>query len=371
MMKLKVLDQLNDKRRISSIDVYRSLAIIVVVIFHFNQKATHQIGIFREFYLGVDMFLVISGLLVGGLLKKQYDNGTPINFLKFVLQRGFKIWPSYYSFLLLGSLVAYLFYHITYPSQIIPLSDLKRYVFFYLNYTGAPYHWSFDHLWSLCVEEHFYILLPIMYIVIQRAIPKVYQNRALFIAVALTILAGIVFKFISYYFTRGQDTYAGTHNRLDALAWGVMLNLLIGEYGDTLKASRYTILFFWAGVLLFACVIYLDLYIGGVFIDILTLYSFTSFCFFLMLLGTYYVDLSSWKPLRFVAYYSYNWYLWHPVFAIYISAHIQSYWIGMIVFAFLSFTVAMIATILIEEPFLERRKFFLDKIFKKGVVPFS
>ena len=119
MKKLKSIEIINSTTRNQSVDIFRGLAIISVVIYHFNQQLPFG-------YLGVDLFFLVSGLLVGGLLTKEFENGRKIDFLKFFLQRGFKIWPSYYTFILLGSLVALSFYHITNPEQIIPLWDLKR-----------------------------------------------------------------------------------------------------------------------------------------------------------------------------------------------------------------------------------------------------
>ena len=191
MYKLKVFQVIENKERNSCVDFFRSLAIISVVIFHFNGQLNFG-------YLGVDLFFVVSGLLVGGLLTKDLINGNKIIFTKFILQRAFKIWPSYYAFILFGSIIACCFYHLTNPEQIIPSWDLKRYLFFYQNYTGIPFHWSFDHLWSLCVEEHFYILLPILYIIIQNYFDQKYRIKMLFVFVFFTIIAGILFKVFKF-----------------------------------------------------------------------------------------------------------------------------------------------------------------------------
>ncbi len=220
MKSLKAWNVINSDERTSSVDVFRAFAIISVVIFHFNKQLPFG-------HLGVDLFFVVSGLLVGGLLTKEFASGGKIHYFKFLLQRGLKIWPSYYAFLGLGTLVAILFYRSSNPEQIIPLWDIDRHLFFFQNYTGLPFHWSFDHVWSLCVEEHFYIVVPIMFLVVQACVPRSHRLKTIFVLVVLTILAGIVFKHLSYFFTNSKDTYSATHNRIDALAWGVMLNLLI------------------------------------------------------------------------------------------------------------------------------------------------
>lgn len=357
MTRLKAFQTINNTDRISSVDIFRSLAIISVVIYHFN----HQLPFG---FLGVDLFFVVSGLLVGGLLTKEFKNGNKINFFKFFLQRGFKIWPSYYAFLLFGGLIAMYFYQTTNPDQIIPLWDIKRYLLFYQNYTGLPFHWSFDHVWSLCVEEHFYVLLPIMFLIIQYFIKDKHKIKTLFLFVIITIVAGIIFKHISYFFTNSQDTYSATHNRIDALAWGVLLNLIITYYGEKIKSLRVTLFAFASGLFIFVAALYFQVFYDNVLFAKIYFHSVIPLSFFLMLLGLYYVDFSKLKSLRFIAYYSYNWYLWHPIFVIIITRHIGNSITGLLIYLLLTFFIAFITTIFIEETFLNKRKTVLDRIFK-------
>ncbi|HTA62438.1 MAG TPA: acyltransferase [Bacteroidia bacterium] len=358
MRRLKVFQIINSTDRVSSVDIFRGLAIISVVVFHFNNQLPFG-------FLGVDLFFLVSGLLVGGLLTKEFEKQKKINFLKFFLQRGFKIWPSYYAFILFGSLIAFCFYHVSNPDQIIPIWDLKRYLFFYQNYTGLPYHWSFDHVWSLCIEEHFYVLLPLLFLIIQYFIKDKYKIKTLFVFVILTIIAGIGFKYFSYYFTSGKDTYAATHNRIDALAWGVLLNLIIMYYGEKIKSLKFVLFTFTLGLFIFIITLYISIYHADyILFERIYLHSIVPFSFFLMLLGLYYVDFATLKPLRFIAYYSYNWYLWHPIFVLFLTKHLGNTFNGLLTYLIITFLIAIIATIFIEEPFLRKRKVVLDKIFK-------
>ncbi len=357
MTRLKVFQIINSPDRISSVDIFRSVAIIAVVIFHFN----HQLPFG---FLGVDLFFLVSGLLVGGILTRDFENGKKINFFKFILQRGFKIWPSYYIFILVGSLVALCFYHTTNPDQIIPLWDLKRYLFFYQNYTGLPFHWSFDHVWSLCVEEHFYILLPLLFLIIQNFIQERNKTKALFIFVIFMIIAGIVFKYFSYYFTNGKDTDVATHNRIDALAWGILLNLIITYYGEKIKSVKFIFITFSSGLIIFITTLYFSIKFNNILFEKIYFHSIIPVSFFLMLLGLYFLNFSKLKFLRFIAYYSYNWYLWHPIFVIYFTKHIGNTIIGLLTYLLVTFLIAVIATVFIEEKFLKKRKVVLDRIFK-------
>lgn len=358
MTRLKVFQVINNPDRISSVDIFRGIAIIAVVIYHFNHHLPFG-------YLGVDLFFLVSGLLVSGILTKDLENGTKINFLKFFLQRGFKIWPSYYAFLFLGGLIAYFFYHMTNPEQIIPFWDLERYLFFYQNYTGAPFHWSFDHVWSLCVEEHFYILLPIIFLAIQYFVKGKHKINTLFVFVCLTIIAGIVFKHFSHFLTDSKDTYSATHNRIDALAWGVLLNLIVTYKAENIKSLRFRFFAFSLGLFLFIAALYFKTSGVSIVFNQVYFHSLIPVSFFLMLSGLYYVNFSKLKLLRFIAYYSYNWYLWHPVFVIFITRQIGNTTTGLLIYLIVTFIVAFIATIFIEETFLNKRNLVLGKVFKK------
>lgn len=248
----------------------------------------------------------------------------------------------------------------SHPEFIIPISDIGRFVFFYQNYTGLPYYWIYDHVWSLCVEEHFYILLPIMLIFIKSFIPLKYQKKFLYAIIILTIFSGVFLKVISYYFTAGQDTYAATHNRLDALAWGVLLYLLVNDYGEEIKENTN---FYWvsvSGLLIFCVSLFFFHEFDFEIYEKIFFHSFIPFCFFLMLLGLYYSDFKKWKILRFVSYFSYNWYLWHTIFIYYIIESLGKSLFSLSVFLVISFLTAFITTIFIEEYFLSKR----DKLLR-------
>ena len=356
-MKIKSLKTLNKSDRITSIDIFRGIAIISVVIFHFNHYLPFG-------YLGVDLFFVISGLLVGGILTRQNKTKGRINYLKFFIQRAGKIWPSYYIFIFIGSILAILFYSNTeFENQIIPVWDLKRYLFFYQNYTGFPTHWSFDHVWSICVEEHFYLILPLMFIFVR----KFFNNKTvwLFVLTAGTIILGVFFKYISLKYTNSHDTYSGTHNRIDALAWGVLLNLLLVYYSYKIKQIKYSYIISIIGLLLFSSLIYFYINTDSIIYQKVLFQSFVPFSFFLIILGVYYVDFSKLLVIRLIAYYSYNWYLWHPVFSIYITDKFGNSFFSLSLYMFVTFIVAMFFTIIIEEPMLKYRSLLLNRLFPK------
>jgi peptidoglycan/LPS O-acetylase OafA/YrhL len=354
LSKLKVFQTINNAQRNTTIDVYRGIAILAVVIFHFNHSLPYG-------NLGVDLFFVISGLLIGGILVKDFGKQR-LKYFKFILQRGFKIWPSYYFFLLFGNIFALILY---FPEQhFIPLWDMKRYLLFYQNYTGLPFHWEFDHVWSLCVEEHFYIILPIIFLISSKISSSEKRMHCLFAAVISLIISGIVFKYISLTCTTGKDTYSATHNRIDALAWGVLLSLIIDHFDFRLKKSRNLIWFFPAGLIIFALTLFFNSKDNIIFRNVV-FHSVIPISFFFMLLGTYYVNIKHASFIRIIAYYSYNWYLWHVLFVVFITRIFGNNVIGLLCYILCTFAIAVAFTVLIEEPFLGARRKVINYFFSK------
>jgi peptidoglycan/LPS O-acetylase OafA/YrhL len=362
MIKLKVFDVINSQERNSSVDIFRFFAIVSVVIYHYDAMLPYG-------YLGVDLFFVISGLLVGGIVFKEFKSGNKVNFFKFILQRGFKIWPSYYSFIFIGNILAYILYHSTSNSDhIIPFDNPWRYLLFYQNYRSYPYYefnLSFDHVWSLCVEEHFYIMLPLVFIIVQFIFPAKKGLKSLIFFLFVFCLLGIVSKFHSAFISKIDD-FTMTHNRIDALAIGVMCAIVVSLKGEKLKSVLISSRLTFAGlaILIGALVVSVIFLSNDHLSEKFTLHTFLPLAFAFLILGTYHADFSRWKIPRFVAYYSYNWYLWHLVFFPFIGEKLGSSMLGLLVYLIVTFAAAFLATVFIEEPFMQKRKRVIDYLFK-------
>lgn len=102
-------------------------------------------------WTGVDLFFILSGYLIGGQLWKELTRTGTIQVGQFILRRGFRIWPLYYSVLLLAFVVALL------RSQ--PLVGFGADLLFLSNYTERT---NVGGSWSLCIEEQFYIAVPLI-----------------------------------------------------------------------------------------------------------------------------------------------------------------------------------------------------------------
>lgn len=141
---------------VPGLDVLRSLAIILVVSGHYYgefsdaQGTTLAIRQFPFFYFawtGVDLFFVLSGYLIGRQLWRELTVRNTINIPRFLLKRGFRIWPYYFVFLA---------WSISISHQ--PISKFLPDLFFLSNYLPG----AVAGTWSLSTEEQFYIFVPIL-----------------------------------------------------------------------------------------------------------------------------------------------------------------------------------------------------------------
>ena len=150
-------------RRISSLDLCRATAAIWVALFHLPSAGevpilSYVIG--RGQY-GVDLFFVLSGYLIGdqwlkSLQKQTHEVGE--NLKQFYIRRCFRIWPNYF-------LVLFIVYFFTDSFSLDPGASLWRFFLFIQNFYPID---AYGVSWSLCVEEHFYLLFPILSVLVFR-----------------------------------------------------------------------------------------------------------------------------------------------------------------------------------------------------------
>jgi peptidoglycan/LPS O-acetylase OafA/YrhL len=114
-------------------------------------------------WIGVDLFFVLSGFLVPGLLFHEFKEHGRINFRRLVLRRGLKIWPAFYTYILItAALVEFIQYH---RAGAFPWRQFITTSLFLPNYFPNDSRF-FAHIWSLAVEEHFYLILPFVLFVL-------------------------------------------------------------------------------------------------------------------------------------------------------------------------------------------------------------
>jgi peptidoglycan/LPS O-acetylase OafA/YrhL len=215
--------------RLKRIDILRGVAILMVLIAHSQlSHVTGSIG-----WSGVDLFFVLSGFLISGLLYSEYKKLRDISFRRFFVRRGLKIYPAFYVMILATFAAQHLLWHGA-PS---PLSSFANEIFFIQNYRYGVW----GHTWSLAVEEHFYIGLAILLLLLGRFS----SNRpdpfryipAIFASLAVLCLA---FRGLALWVFPRPENFTptvmnATHTRIDALFFGVFLGYLYHFRPQTLQ----------------------------------------------------------------------------------------------------------------------------------------
>lgn len=200
----------------------RGMAIILVLFRHqFLFSFTEKMG-----WIGVDLFFVLSGFLVSGLLFKEYLRFGYIQPKRFLIRRGFKIYPIYYLFYLVY-LIPIIMDH-NYNIRFI-LSDLT----FTQNYIHG-WGYAYAASWSLAVEEHFYFGFAILLWISLRnnyVKLKVESNlkgsSRVEVFIYSTMILCLIFRVLSnltpYNYARN---FTMTHLRIDSLLAGVLISYL-------------------------------------------------------------------------------------------------------------------------------------------------
>ena len=182
------------------------MAILLVLIAHSTLAlgAPSHIAWLQMGGTGVDLFFVLSGWLLGGHLFKELDRTGTVDIRRFWRRRWLRTLPAYFA--VLGLTVLQLGF--TQPGFQLPF----EYAFFAQNYTGLS---IFHVSWSLCVEEHFYLLVAPSILLAAR-----YRKLIAPLLVAVLVIpAG--FRFCELYGSIKQ-----THVRLDGCAMGVILAMI-------------------------------------------------------------------------------------------------------------------------------------------------
>lgn len=207
-------------RRLPGLDLLRAIAIVWVMLFH-----SFLIGGLGESFgwvqnngwMGVDLFFVLSGYLIGWQWLKPLSEGRPPAFGRFYIRRALRTVPAY---------VVVLAAYFALPSArevpgIQPLWQFLTYtVNFLIDYRQNP---AFSHVWSLCVEEHFYLGFPLL----AWWLARLGSARA-FAAACLLLLGGGMALRAWLWLHMGsrpfvEVIYYPTWNRLDGLLAGVAL----------------------------------------------------------------------------------------------------------------------------------------------------
>ena len=225
-------------KRIHTLDGWRALAILMVTINHAAESIWGNrpdiLDLTRSGSVGVDVFFALSGILITKLLLDENERTGRINLKAFYIRRSFRVVLPCYGYLAVIALFSVLHTKLEFLSGI----------FFFRNYLN-PGDGSFytAHLWSLAVEEHFYLLWPIVLVAVT---VKYGQQVAMWGTVACGLWRLISYHYFPTLFGNVIELWR-TDYRLDSLLWGCAFGFVLHR-AESLKRVLPLIVIYVASV---------------------------------------------------------------------------------------------------------------------------
>lgn len=241
----------NDRIYFQHFDVIRFLAAFMIVLLHIYEAWIGwygQIGLFSNgtheelstggeyasrfifnLGIGVDIFFLLSGFLITYLLLEEKKRFGKINIGKFMLRRAFRIWPLYFLLIALGPFLVSWVNSTPEPNYWMNILFLGNFEIIQSGLWTFP----FSHFWSICIEEHFYLIWPFI-------IAFVPLKRLLWVFGAI-IVVSISFRMFVFhsYEDSGLTLYLHTLSRIDMLVIGAIGGYFYAQKAFTFNLNRY------------------------------------------------------------------------------------------------------------------------------------
>jgi peptidoglycan/LPS O-acetylase OafA/YrhL len=297
---------LSSKVRIHQIQALRAVAATLVVLFHAKLAPGG--------FIGVDIFYVISGYLITGLIIKEITLTNAFNYRSFFLRRAKRLLPASISVLLLTALAAWLFLPPTLRSSLgkdifAATVYISNYLFAFwendyqnLNATPSPV----IHYWSLAVEEQFYLVWPLIIFTLW----KIGKQRLVFRGVLAITIASFLF---SLYLTNAAPIWA--FYSLPTRAWelgiGALLLFIPKDLLAKKSVARTVLVWISVAVLAYGVIRFSD---STAFPGTAALYPVLATGMLIALINSWPPILNDFSKLRIVQWLgeiSYPFYLWH------------------------------------------------------------
>jgi len=367
-------------KRLYGLDILRSVAILQVMLGHTMQYIPEGAkGYISPFLIdGVGIFFVLSGFLIGSILIKimNTEDFNTRSLLRFWINRWMRTLPMYYVMLVVVYIVS-LIPSSAYDSSFWGLKTKLSYLFFFQNFNWDTTGF-FGESWSLCVEEWFYLLIPLFMFILYR-IYKPNQRKAIFIPIVTVIIGVALFrlcKFISLSdFAEAQGVYSQIFkyqvlSRLDCIVYGVLGAYISYYYKE--KWSGYKNKLFLSELLLLVAYVLLGRFMNT--IEYVNFYNliynviyFPMFSISILLMLPFLNLMKSYsgiinKSLTYISLISYSLYLLHQNVKYMIVESLGDYWginDNMLRFAsvwVLTIVLSTLTYLAIEKPFMNMRK---------------
>ncbi len=213
--------------RIHGLDTLRASAIVLVLMYHYGVvlrgKDFGYLGAIG--WIGLGLFFVLSGYLIGNQTLQGLARGGEFSLKVFFARRLLRTLPNYYLILAV---------YVVFASTLggTSTAPLWRFITFTQN-IGLHYGETFTHSWSLCIEEQFYVILPVVCLLLARFRTSI---RLGWTVIALSILAAMTFRGLAWWndgrYPISAELYYSSFARFDELLPGVAIAMLRNFHRD-------------------------------------------------------------------------------------------------------------------------------------------
>jgi len=256
-------------QRLPGLDLLRAIAIVWVMLFHsyiIGGLGAHFSVLENSGWMGVDLFFLLSGYLIGSQVLKPLSRGEPLAPTDFYLRRAFRVLPAFCVVLAL---------YFCWPAfrESPGIQPAWQFATFTVNFLiDYQHNKAFSHVWSLCVEEHFYLLFPWLAWSLTRR-PSL--RKVVIVCVGLVAAGMLLRGYVWLYelaplrdlddgrFGRSfiEDIYYPTYMRLDGLLAGVVLatiKIYRPAWWQRMQQNANALLLFGIAVILASIVVFQD-----------------------------------------------------------------------------------------------------------------
>jgi peptidoglycan/LPS O-acetylase OafA/YrhL len=325
-------------RHLPALNGLRALAVIGVVAYHL------QLGWASGGYLGVDLFFVLSGFLITSLLLEEWVGTGRVSLAAFWGRRAKRLLPAL--FLVVAALALYLVLNglLGGPGAngLLDLPGLRGdalSTLLYVNnwhsiYAGQSYFAQFStpsplqHTWSLAIEEQFYLVWPLVLLLVLRVAPRTWRRTGVVVTVFLGVASSVLMVLLFHPGSDPSRIYYGTDTRLFDLMAGATVAFLAASRRQPNPSARRTLHVVGPAA---AAVLGVFWVTAGTTRGLPTDFMFEGgFLVCAVLAGVVVADARltdpgpfsralAWRPLHFIGTISYGIYLWHWPVIVYLN----------------------------------------------------
>ena len=339
----------------------RAIAILFVLFYH-TEKIILGSNFFKGGYIGVDIFFVISGYLIGSIIFKELKLTNKFSFFYFYERRLKRIIPALIVLLLTCSAIS-LF--ILLPSDLINFSySTLSSIFFISNMffwkTSVVYNATESinipllHTWSLSIEEQFYLIVPLFFFIIF----KFLKRKLLLVLLSITVLSFLVSVFLSV--NSPSFNFFILISRVWELSLGTILSFL-DIFHPRKNKSDYSNKLLTIISLLILLIYFFYISDQTYHPSVITLLPVLS-CFFLIYYtgskNDFVTKILSAKIFVYLGFISYSLYLWHYPLLVYfkkIGFNQDTTPISLVLIVLVIFLISFLSYFFIEKPFRSKK----------------